>query len=241
MPMKNFCAWLAGTLLLAGCHKDKEAEVAPDLTGTYTASATVRAAHPIVLYTKDGQVNDQNLINRFLKRQPSFFAEYFSATDQTPNTGAITQLAFRGNGRATLLTSYSSYKDSVLTKVVARPAGGLLLQYVDTTGVYTNIGLPCDTRINALAVYVRNFNAPTQCTALNPATGYSQYCRINPIRLVGVRDGQPFIPYLSWCLRIGTCSFAQGGEWNTFNPAILSRLVAGDTLVVQEREIALQK
>lgn len=127
--MRNSCKWLAATLLLAGCHHDTE--VTPDPTGTYTASATVRATHAIVLYTKDGQVNDQGLINRFLKRQ-LWFADYFSATDQTVNTGITTRLAFRGNDRVTLLTAYSSYKDSVLTKVLARPAGGLLLQYVDT-------------------------------------------------------------------------------------------------------------
>ena len=236
--MKNYYRWLAGTLLLAGCRHD--AEVTPDLTGTYTASTTVQATHPIALYTKDGQVTDQGLLDRFVARR-IWLAGYFSTTDLTVNAGVTTQLAFRGNDRVTLLTTSASSRDSSQTRLVARQSGSFLLQYVDTLGAYTGIGLPCDTRINTLAVYVRNFNAPSQCVALSPATGYSQHCRINPIRLVGVRDGQLFIPYLSWCLRIGTCSFAQGGEWNTFNPAILSRLAAGDTLVVQEREIALQK
>ena len=87
---------------------------------------------------------------------------------------------------------------------------------------------------------------PTKrCVALPPATGYSRLCRFRPVRLLKMNAGQLFVPQLSWLVQSGqqyaSCGYAASGSWNLFNTGILNQLTAGDTLVVQERAIALLK
>jgi hypothetical protein len=85
-----------------------------------------------------------------------------------------------------------------------------------------------------------------RCTALPPVTGYSRLCRFRPIQVLRIDAGHLAVPQLSWLVYSSpspnnSCGVSMSGAWNLFNKALLSQLAAGDTLVVQERTIALTK
>ena len=65
------------------------------------------------------------------------------------------------------------------------------------------------------------------------------------MQVVGINAGQLYIPVLSWSLKASSaysyCGWASSGSWNLFNKAVINQLAVGDTLVVQERSIALNK
>lgn len=230
---------LAGLALLTGCHKDA-AITSYTLSGKYVADNTLVAANSITMYTKNGQVTNQAVVTRFLARK-QWLTSYFSPTDEPINTGSTLSLAFRANNRAALLTTAPGYIDSIQTEVLDKQANTFILQNLDSVGYFGSATSGCSVRLAQLADYIKNFYPKKHCQNVSPATGYSQYCQQWPLRVVKVRDGQLFIPYYSWYVQANSCYLAYRAEWNTFNPAILNQLAAGDTVVVQEREIRLRK
>jgi hypothetical protein len=229
---------LAGTL--AACHREAE-NPSPDLTGTYVAAATIVAAHPIVMYTQAGQVTDQAVLTRFLTRRPNQTG-YFSATDAPIPSNQTLKLTFRDNNRATLLFGTGTRADSLRVEVTNREPASFLLQQLDSTNQFgVSSGQSTCDRVGKIAEYVRGVVAGKRCRMVSPSTGYSSFCRVRPVRMVGVRDGQLYVPYYSWLIQAGGCYTAVSGEWNTFGQGARGQLGAGDTLVVQEREVALHR
>ncbi|MDJ0365298.1 hypothetical protein QMK33_09040 [Hymenobacter sp. H14-R3] len=230
--------FLVGAALLAGCHRDAE-RISYDLTGKYTAVSVITAANPIAMYTAAGQVTSQPVITRFLAKR-AWLDTYFSATDApVANNGTLT-LTFRGNNRATLLSAAPGYAtDSIRAEVTDQQLTSFRLQNLDSAANFTSTTY-CP-RPAELAAYIKDAYPGKKCINTSPATGYGQYCQTRPVRIIGAHGNQLYVPYFSWLVEGGRCSLASGGEWNTFNRAVLSHLVAGDTIVVQEREIALKR
>lgn len=225
---------------LASCHHDVE-NLAPDLTGTYVARNIITAAHPIALYTKNGLENNPAVVTRFLARRPSL-ASYFSVSDVPLPSGSTLRLTFRANNRATVLATTPTYTDSIRAEVGGRQATFFLLQNLDSTLSYSPSSYMGCNRISLLADYVRGTAPGKRCFAA-PTIGNlnGQACRERPVRVIGVRGGQLYIPFYSWLIQTGGCYTALSGEWNTFGEGVVGQLATGDTLVVQEREIALHR
>ena len=236
--MKQRYALLTVVAFLVGCQKDTE-RISYSLSGKYTAENTLRATNPIAMYTMAGQVNNAAIVTSFLAKRP-MLNSYFSATDATIPGGNTLTLTFRANNQATLLTTSPSYTDSIRAEVTDQQLASLRLQQVDSVNILGSSSYSC-TRVAELSEYIKEVYPGKRCRALPLVSGYSQLCKVRPVRVVGAHGSQLYVPYFSWFVQAGGCTLAYSGEWNMFNRAVLSHLAAGDTIVVQEREVALRK
>lgn len=240
-----YAAGLFLTSLLAGCRSDTQPDLtgpAYDLTGKYLAGSTIVAAHPITMYTKAGQVTDQAVVTRFLARRPTP-AAYFSATDVPFSSQYALSLVFRTNNRATIISASPTYTDSMRLEVTNREPAGFLLQRLDSISQPpVQPGMAACNRVGTLAEYIRGAKAGKKCWNASLSSGtYGQSCRVRPVYAVGAHGSQLYVPYYSWLIQAGGCYTAVGGEWNTFGQEVVAQLAAGDTVVVQERELALRR
>lgn len=229
---------LTAAVSLTGCRKDEE-RIAYNLSGTYTAENTLRAANPIAMYTLAGQVTNTAVITRFLAKRQNL-SGYFSATDVAIPGNTTLRLTFRANNRATLLTTSPNYSDSIRTEVTDQQVASLHLQNLDSITTLSGTSYSCK-KVSELADYIKEVYPGKRCQPTPIASGYSQFCRQRPVRMIGAHGSQLYVPYFSWLVLADGCYIAYSGEWNMFNRAVLSHLAAGDTVVVQEREIALRK
>lgn len=238
---KHFYFLACAATLLSGCGKEKAPLL---LDGTYQLGPTVFATSPILLYTKAGKVDNPALLTHFLARRSLWLnpATFASADAPTPYRAPVT-LIIAGT-QAKLITSSSrpTKTDTSRAEITARTDQSFVLAVFDS--VSTTGGF--DNRCVTLAQQLHAVPEGARCVRLPPASGYSGYCFVRPMRVVTIRDGKLFAPQLSWLVqanvgRSNACGYVASREWNTFDPAVLNQLVAGDTIVVQEREIALLK
>lgn len=230
---------LAGGSLLAGCGKDPETQ--PVLAGSYQAGPVISTAD-IMLYTSTGRVDNRAMVDNFLARRKNL-SGYFSRVDVALPTAYSLTLAFRGNNRVTLLSKSATSTDSTLTEITAQSAQRLVLANKDSI---SNLRPGSPSRVDQLSDLIPGEQPVRRCAAASVSSGtYALACRYRPIRVITSHDGKLFLPQLSWLIQTGNgygiSYWAYSGVQNTFNTAVLSQLQAGDTLVVQAREIAFSK
>ncbi|MBF9143377.1 hypothetical protein [Hymenobacter properus] len=194
------------------------------------------------MYTKDGEVNNPALIDRFLSRR-SWAAGFFPRTDTPIPTTASFKIIIRGNNQANLITTSSGRSDTVKTDITAqRPDYAVLTGRDSLTVLSPASGMG---RCEVLIGQMEKEQPVKRCVPMSLATGYSRQCKFRPVRLLKINAGQLFIPQLSWLVQSGplynSCGYTASGSWNLFNAGIPGQMVAGDTVVVQERTIALVK
>ena len=231
---------LAVAALLVGCHKDQEAPeaVAFDTSGRYHAGPTILATNPITMYTRSGAVTNPTVVDRYLARRP-WAADFFSRTDANPGNAVSLTLTFRSLNRATVtVTGPNNYLDSVRADVSVA-ADYLVLKQLDTLSALLPLNTSCMSRAGQLSEALRQLQDDKTCVALPAVTGYSQSCKVRAVRQLKSRAGQPYIPLLSTLVQTGTCQTAVSNQWNSLSTAPLSQLAAGDTVLVQERELPL--
>lgn len=245
--MKHFLYPLAfGLLILTGCSKDAPEAEKLVLDGTYEAAGTLTAA-PIIMYTKDGPVNNPALVDKFISRQ-YYATNFFSRNDvvlPAMNYGSLT-LSIRGNKRATFTTVYPSngFTDTLKTEITAQHATHFVATKLDSVSSFTSA--TSTDRCSQLATQMEVESPVKRCVRVSAATGYSQLCKFRPIQVIRINAGQLLLPRLSWLIQSGNsrssaCGRAASGASNLFNTGILNQLVVGDTLLMQERTIALIK
>lgn len=226
---------------MAGCSKDKETQ--PILAGSFQAESVINTA-PIMMYTNAGLVDNQALVDKFLARHTKGLDGYFSRVDVPIPTAYSFILAFRGNSQVTLLSKGAMSTDSVLTEITSQSSQRLVLAEKDSITIFR--GTPSD-RAEELSSLMQGEQPGQRCSNPPPSMPYihSQYCRVRPIRVITSHDGKLFLPQLSWLIQTSTTyrtsSWAYSKVQNTFNTAVLNQLVAGDTLIVQAREVPFSK
>lgn len=230
---------LLGASFLGGCRKDEETPLA--LTGSFQAGPAISTAD-IVMYTSAGRVDNQPLVDKFLARRKNL-ATYFSRVDVPLPAAYSLTLTFRGNNRVTLLAKGATSTDSILTEITAQLPQRLVLASIDSINILRNAA---QNRADQLSDLVPSERPNQRCLNVAVSSGtYSQACRMRPIRVITKHDNKLFLPQLSWLIQTssayGGFSWAYSGVQNTFNTALLNQLVAGDTLVVQAREIPFSK
>lgn len=236
---QHFYLLLLGVTLLTGCGKDKETQ--PALEGSFQAGSVISAAD-ITMYTSAGRVDNRTLVDKFLARRKNL-NNYFSPVDVPLPAAFSLTLAFRGNNRVTLLAKGPTSTDSILTEITSQSPQRLVLANRDSVGFSRNAA---QSRTEQLSDLMLSEQPGQRCLYIGSGSGLSsQYCRVRPLQVITSHDGKLFLPQLSWLIQTGssygTSYWAYSGVRNTFNTAVLNQLIAGDTLVVQAREIPFSK
>ena len=217
------------------------------LAGSFQAGAVINAA-AIEMYTSAGRVDNPALVDKFLARRKNLTSYFSRVETPLPATYSLA-LAFRNNNRVTYLFKNPTTTDSLVTEIVARSAQRLVLASLDSVGG-SRSSSAAQSRAAQLSDLIPAEQSGTRCQAVASGTNLSaQYCKARQIRLVTLRDGKAFVPQLSWIIQtmdtFGSINYANywaySGVQNAFSPAVLNQLHAGDTLVVQAREIPLLK
>lgn len=242
--MKLYYSFLCLTAILCGsCGKD-ENDAPFVLEGEYQSAPTVVASNPIVLYTRNGQIDKPEVIDKFLRRN-SWISVSFSRANVALPTDESFHLTIRANNGAALISQYQTYSDTIEAEVTDKTADYVVLANRDSTGFLVS---PASSR-NAcvqLADKIKAVYPGRRCVPVSIAAGtYENACKIRPVRVIGIKNRQLFIPQLNWVIthsdQLFTCGQAQADEWNILNPAVTGQLGVGDTLVAQERRITLLK
>ena len=240
--MKQFFYSLGlGLTLLAGCKDKTEEEPRFDATGTYTIT-TAPVAGAVRMFTRAGEVRDAQLIRNFSER--NYSGLLYSPGVASPYLSG--ELAFGGNGQATLTTTAiqmgSVVANTLVCDITSQTPTTLLLTSQLSAVTYT----PSTT--NACYSIVRDIKGISPiytCKALPPVTGFSSQCDFKPVYVLNLHGIQPSLALLSYIFSTAnagqTCSLGYRNDFNVFNTALPSRLNAGDTLVVQESELPLVK
>lgn len=226
---------LLGSIFLNSCSKGEETQ--PVLAGSFQSEPVISGTD-IKMYTSAGQVENRVLVDKFLSRRQNLTG-YFSRVDvPIPATISLT-LAFRGNNRVTLLSKGATSADSTLTEIISQTPQRLVLALIDSVNILQN---EPQNRAEQLSALMQAEQPGQRCYRVPFASGtYAQSCRMRPIRVITRHDGKLFLPQLSWLIQSSGAYWAYSGVQNTFNTAVISQLVVGDTLVVQAREIPFSK
>ncbi|MEJ7666813.1 MAG: hypothetical protein WKG07_48575 [Hymenobacter sp.] len=135
------------------------------LDGTYQPATTIIAANPIMLYTKEGRLDNPALLTRFLARRPRAGSENFARADVPIPYSASLTLTIAGS-RATLVTSSSPTKsDTIRAEIMARTDRSFVLAYLDSVG-YAKPS--ASNRCSSLSEQVASVRAGQRCRAVCP-------------------------------------------------------------------------
>lgn len=152
------------------------------LNGDYQATTALVTA-PIMMHTKDETVNNPALMNHFFRWRAWTYA-YFSRTDvPIPSNGSFA-LIIRGTTQATLISIGAGRNDTVRADITSQLAKHVVLAIRDSASI-----LSSDTNSNRrdqLSAEMEAENPTKQRVWVSPVTGYSQYCRFRPIRVVKI-------------------------------------------------------
>lgn len=242
----NFYKFVTIGILLCSCSKSKE-EAPLVLAGEYQTDNTIVAANPIMVYTKNGPVNNQQLIDGLIRRQGLTYR--FSRTDVPVNYNAELNIIIDANNHARLIDKYNNggtqYTSTFTASVTTQLPRYFVLANNDSATFLNGYTYGSQNQCTLLADKIKTVYPARNCKNLPPTTGFSQVCKFRPFRVITIRDGKLFLPYFTWLVKsnqqAASCTIAYVGETNTFNPAVINQLATGDTIVAQVREIALLK
>ncbi|HEX8328574.1 MAG TPA: hypothetical protein VF629_13615 [Hymenobacter sp.] len=230
-----------GLLMLCACKKENSEESLPTWEGIYESEPTILSINPIIMYTANGAVNSQNTIEKFIRRNLLLTSPLFSSTN-TPNpSGESYTLTIMPNNQATIAYKHPLISGSVSYAIASRSRERLHLLSVDSTS--NNLFINAN-RCTVLNQNVPAVSTPARCIPGSP--GVTLFCKFRTSKLISVANGQLFAPQLSWYVKLqqspnAYCSSGYGGSWNIFNQSVTNQLMAGDTILVQERAFAFRK
>ncbi|GAA4370679.1 hypothetical protein GCM10023185_45350 [Hymenobacter saemangeumensis] len=239
--MRHKYLLITGIVLLSACKKDQE-EAPLEVSGEYQTGTTLHAA-PIELYTRAGLVNNAQVVDAFIQRNSIRTPYFFSRTDVPLGGTTPSRLSINASGQAKLIAPGQPGADTLRAQVISQQPDRLVLAGPDSTSRIVSLPL---NRCDFLEEKVQLVVPAKRTRDFSSSTGYGRSTRYLPIKVIGIRNRQLYIPFLSWAVKhtgtqTGTCMTAAFGSWNFFDPAILSQLTTGDTIVVQRREISLHK
>jgi hypothetical protein len=238
-------------LLLAGCSKEKSPFV---IAGEYETGTVIQPA-PIQLFTKDGLIDNPQVVDKFL-RQKFWKSVAFSRTDE-PYSGSALKLRIEADKRAFLISNTGTRVDTIKAFLTSQTDRYLVLSYADsvTGGVPIIKPMPGQqSPCELIASKIRSESEGVHYYPVAYASGTAAYvATVRPILVIAIKNGQLFLPQFSWIIAsthvissnpypvTATCGMAKDKERNVFNPAVVNQLTVGDTIVVQERDIPFQK
>jgi hypothetical protein len=231
------------TICLVGCGKNEEAPLIVE--GKYQADNTILAANPITMYTKDGRVDNQLVVNKFFNHH-SWAQPFFSSSDiHNPGTSSLT-IDIRSNKHAAIVSNSSNRVDSIRVEVTSQESNYLILSEVDSSAMNLPYYSFREVHLHEIESQMQSVIPKKKCYNVPAYLNYSQACQYRFLRLLTIKEGKLFVPQFSYLIQTnqmnsGVNSIAYSRVWNTFNTSVLNKLIVGDTIVVQEREVALLK
>ncbi|AIZ65386.1 hypothetical protein PK28_17080 (plasmid) [Hymenobacter sp. DG25B] len=236
--MKNYLLLLTALLSLSNCQKDPAPPLLA-LPGQYY-SANEIVAQPIRMYTQQGEVLNDALIEDFIHRE--YEPSGFLRTNQAIGDSLLL-LTIPEKGPATLVSKTFYPTDFAQAQVSGQTHDSFTLTRVDSIQLLLPTTPPL--RCAVLGDQIEKALPSRRCVPIVNQIGYSQLCWLKPAYAIGIRDGQLYLPALNYLVKSAApgsrCLFSRGSRWNLFNPALRNQLLAGDTLVVQINEVALLK
>ena len=206
-------------------------------TGKYTSSGILISGAK--MYTSNGEVRDQSVINNFIIRQD--LKSLFKVAQTAELEPGLVNISLEP-GKAIVnfpgqpMTMEMSYKRITY--------GRYLLNWVGTTlWSLPNNPSRCMQMADSILLYpVNKLNMQPVPTS----GGYTMLYTPSLDYVLNVKPGALTVPFLSYAFFSNTppysaCSWANGDTWNMFNPECIKRLQTGDTLVVQSKTVLLKK
>jgi hypothetical protein len=241
--MKKYCyTLLAGSILFCGCSKEKET---PVLEGEYQTGTTIESA-PIQLFTKDGLVDNQAIVDRFLTRRP-WSTSYFSRVNVAVPNGSSLMLTIQSNKKALLVSKYGTSTDTLKAVFTSQTDQYLVLSHVDSIRTPILNRIPYPSRCQQLADKIKTEYPGKHDYPIALVSGTQEYfSKVRPIEVIAIKKDKLFLPQFSWSVESSgaygsKCGISSSRERNVFNKAVINQLVIGDTIVVQERMVELVK
>lgn len=221
-------------------------------TGEYETGSTIQAA-PIQVFTKDGLIANQQVVDKMLSRQ-AWSGMGFSRLD-APAAGNSVKLTIGADKRALLLLKSGGRTDTIKAVLTAQNSRYLVLSYVDSVMGRVLVSPPNPTQqspCDLIASKVKSEYSGVRYYPVAHASGTAQYvARERPIIVIPIRDNKLAWPLFTWSVSstrlmgagpyLSGCGLGRSNERNVFNQDVVNQLSTGDTLVVQERSIPFQK
>lgn len=238
--MKHSYLLAASLLLFSACGKDDEPELS--LPGEYQAENRI-VATPISMYTSNGQVNNTGLIDNFIRRYR--VEENFSRTDVAVPAGNTITLSIDANNKATFVSVEPALQnpDTLKAEILSRTQNYLSLAGLDST---SNFEIIWPNRCQQLDQNMILLQPSKRCRPVSTTAGsFSLLCRYRRTLALLIKEDGLRLPMFSWMIvsRQGSNSCVNGIRAipNMFNTTVLNQLRAGDTIVVQVREVPFIK
>jgi hypothetical protein len=266
IPAFAFTAFLSASLLFSSCSKtgdESEQKDAP--VGVFNASNTIRVL-PAEMYTANGRVSDASKVQQFVNRKgitQSFIVD--GTTNLIANTalslefGANEDVKIKYFNQPSFSLKIKAYDKTTFAVEAADSAsvlvplpGGQVIGGVPMGNYYGSsiLNYKCDEFLKTYNI--AQFDNRFVCKDIPAPTGYSSTCKYKMQFPVEVLDNTTLqIPMLfSFYTTAGVqtpsntlypCRLYIKEEWNILNRDFFKNLKAGDTVLVQRREIHLKK
>ncbi|WP_407429816.1 hypothetical protein [Arcticibacter sp.] len=237
--------------MMMSCSKDNSPQQEILTPGSFADVNTLNIL-PAELYTQKGKIANQQEVMHFVNKKGlsnTFFiyglTTLYQDTDLTlvinDDNTAVIQGNIPQNSFRAVISDYKNGQfiitgtDSITSMIgnPGFPSGYVRDPYsMSTCGTDLHIGLLSTSKT---CVPVQVFHDT-----------YTQRCSYTPIAAVEVQDANMvFIPTLSYYFTQGIagerCTFGLYNSWNTLNPEFYKQLSAGDTVLVQRKQIILKK
>lgn len=222
-------------LFLNSCKKDKQTDPVLQLKGTYKSDAYFNL-DDIQMFTVNGQVQDAAALNDFIKRRE---LDFTSGKTEALNSemGAIN---FTGDGAATIdLPNNNGTLTPTKFTLTDKTTSGFILKQND---ILKNAYGKSDTHIGQLFDIANLIDETANCQQTPTGLTLCDYVHKLPFTFSGtalnlsyyslaVYNQQPGLSQLAFII----------DEPGIFNKIITTKLVAGDTLVVQTKYLQFSK
>lgn len=229
--------------LLISCKKETEAKI----TGIYKPESTMQLLGAPVMYTRNGQVVDNNIVTNFLSRLS--LSDLYNTTLVT-NEVPVTTLNFLDNGLLKVTTNELIGTSTVHAEIYNRSNTQLDIRHLDSSFIYYTAFDTCSYFIDL----IKGFEKISNCIPLGAPNTF--FCKYRPTFSIKIEDGQ-FYQYLITSTVKNTypgiqfpggppppdgyCLFTIKNGWDNFDQNIISRLGKRDTIIIQRKKVRLNK
>ncbi|WP_426490638.1 hypothetical protein [Hymenobacter sp. 102] len=229
---------------LSSCgSSEKEAELI--LTGDYQSQSFAQL-EDLQLYSSAGQITDPAVITNFLNHDIGInirqkYGDGFVQGKNTEELKGLFSISFREEKKATVTLPFqSSSSNPIETQITEKNNKLIILTGLDSITRITSV-----ESSDSYGSNINLYNSQGKCRPISTSGGYSIICKAPPVFPIHHNSGELSLPLFSYFLRNsrnGTTSFSWGSNiFGVFNRSILSKMLLGDTLVIQSKKVALDK